>query len=188
MILPVLVLGGIALVPLRGGSLRRLADVRIRRAGLAVVAVLLQIVLIEVLADRVATAVAVALHLASYAAALAFVWANRRDVGLVAMGVGGLLNLAAIAANDGVMPADVDAVARAGLADEMVADGFENSAPAEGARLAALGDVFAVPEPLPLANVFSIGDVLIVAGSVVFVHRATAPARAVIASDVVATA
>jgi hypothetical protein len=37
-------------------------------------------------------------------------------------------------------------------------------------RLAFLGDVFAIPRGWPLANVFSVGDVLIAVGAVVAVH------------------
>jgi hypothetical protein len=37
-------------------------------------------------------------------------------------------------------------------------------------RLAFLGDVFAIPRGWPLANVFSVGDVLIAVGVVVAVH------------------
>ena len=52
---------------------------------------------------------------------------------------------------------------------------FENSAPVDDAHLAFLGDVFAVPAGWPLANVFSIGDVLIVIGAVALVHGACRP-------------
>jgi MFS family permease len=40
------------------------------------------------------------------------------------------------------------------------------------ARLPFLGDVFAVPRPLPFHNVFSVGDVCIAIGAAVIVHRA----------------
>jgi hypothetical protein len=42
-------------------------------------------------------------------------------------------------------------------------------------RLALLGDVFAVPRPLPFANVFSIGDLLIAVGGAWFIARTMAP-------------
>jgi hypothetical protein len=38
-------------------------------------------------------------------------------------------------------------------------------------RLAVLGDVFSLPRPLPFANVFSIGDVLIAVGGAWFIAR-----------------
>ncbi len=62
------------------------------------------------------------------------------------------------------MPASADALGRAGLV--AAPRGFSNSIALADPRLAALGDVFAVPESWPLANVFSIGDVLVVAGAI----------------------
>ena len=52
---------------------------------------------------------------------------------------------------------------------------FENSAISSGSRLWFLGDVFAVPHGWPFANVFSVGDVVIVVGLLVLVHRACRP-------------
>lgn len=43
-------------------------------------------------------------------------------------------------------------------------DRFTNSGPLEAPRLWFLGDIFAIPSGFPLANVFSVGDVLILAG------------------------
>ena len=58
------------------------------------------------------------------------------------------------------MPAASSALDRAGLRAE---GGFVNSARSDSA-VGFLGDVFAVPAGMPLANVFSIGDVLLVVG------------------------
>ena len=81
---------------------------------------------------------------------------------------GGLLNLAAIGANGGVMPAQRDALESAGIIVD--SPEFENSAVVDDARLWFLGDIFAVPEGIPFANVFSIGDVILVLGGAVAVH------------------
>ena len=86
-------------------------------------------------------------------------------------------NLAAIIANGGVMPTTEAALATAGLSP---ADGFSNSAVLADPRLAPLTDVFALPAAIPLANVFSIGDVLIGVGIVLVVAlgmRAARPGR-----------
>ena len=49
---------------------------------------------------------------------------------------------------------------------------YTNSALATSATLfAALGDNYVFPNPLPLANVFSLGDALIALGAVVFLVR-----------------
>ena len=60
------------------------------------------------------------------------------------------------------MPAREGALAAAGLSAD--GGGFENSDAVAGANVPWLGDVFAVPAGWPAANVFSVGDVLIVAG------------------------
>jgi hypothetical protein len=66
------------------------------------------------------------------------------------------------------MPASRAAQIAAGLVGRQ---GFENSAAVAHPNLGFLGDVFAVPADLPLANVFSIGDALLVLGTFLVVHR-----------------
>lgn len=164
-------------VPLTGGRLSRVAEVRLRWLPLLYVAVLVQVLLLEVLAPHISEASARALHLVTYALGAAVVARNIRVPGIPVIGLGGGMNLAAIAANGGVMPASPSAMQTAGLTD---AESFENSAVVDSAHLAFLGDVFAVPEALPLSNVFSIGDVVLVLGAAVLLHSVagTAPARA----------
>ena len=157
-----------ATVPLLGGRLGQVGSVRFRRTGWLAVALLMQVVVLQVLHTRLPTAAAAGIHLASYGAAGLFVWSNRAIPGLWLIGLGGASNLIAIGANGGVMPASPAAQAAAGLT---ASGGFENSAAVADARLSFLGDVFAWPDPLPLANVFSIGDVLLLAGVAVLVHQ-----------------
>jgi hypothetical protein len=54
---------------------------------------------------------------------------------------------------------------------ELSPDEFMNSGVLPHPTWAWLGDVFAWPEPMPLANVFSIGDVLIVLGALYAAHK-----------------
>ena len=157
-------------VPLCGGRLTRLAEIRIHRGWLIALALALQILVVNVVGASFPAALAAGIHLGSYALALAFVFANRRLPGIALLTLGGLANLVAIAANGGVMPASADALARAGK--PLAIEEFTNSGVVADARLAFLGDVFALPEPWPLANVFSIGDVLLVLGGGVLVHAA----------------
>jgi hypothetical protein len=42
-------------------------------------------------------------------------------------------------------------------------------------RLPWLGDIIALPDEMPLANALSIGDILLIVGMTVFVHRACRP-------------
>lgn len=167
MILPVAVLLLALSVPLTGGSLRGLAEVRLERTWVILAALGLQLVLTVGVTPP---DVGATLHLVSYAIAGTFVLVNRRVPGLVVTASGGALNLAAIAANGGVMPASPRALELAGIA--ATPERFANSAALEGARLSWLGDVFAIPDPWPLANVFSVGDVVLAIGIGIVFHSA----------------
>lgn len=157
-----------ATVPLAGGNLMRLADVQFRAPWLVIVAIGAQILIISVVPD-LAPSLFRAIHLLTYVLVAAFVVANRRLPGLVVVGVGGALNLLAITANGGVMPASAAATRQAGLTLEPKE--FENSAPVDGARLQFLGDIWATPSWLPVHNVFSVGDVVITLGVFVGLHH-----------------
>jgi hypothetical protein len=165
-----LVVLGLAIVtvPIAGGRLAVLADVHIRWAWMLPAALGVQIVAISVIPDA-PSPVPGFLHVSSYALAAACLAANLRLPGLPMIALGGCLNLAAIAANGGVMPASARALAVAGLDAGSAA--FENSAVVVDGRLTWLGDVFAIPAAWPLSNVFSIGDILIGIGLMVGVHR-----------------
>ncbi len=169
MILPVVLLVVIVSVPLLGGDLRRIGGLRIRGLWLAVMAMVAQTLVISVLAENLALGVAAALHVATYLATGLVVWWNRHLAGLPVIAAGGAANLAAIAANGGVMPAAPGALARAGL--PAAEAGFSNSAAVADPRLAWLGDIWAIPASWPLSNVFSIGDVLLVLGAGVLLHH-----------------
>lgn len=170
MILPVVVAMVALSVPVGGGDLRRLGRLPIRGSGWVAAALLVQLV---ITLTETAPAVGAALHLASYGLAALFVVVNRRIPGVLLTASGGALNLAAIAANGGVMPATPGALLAAGRDD--LAGHFVNSGAVEGARLWWLGDVFAIPAQFPLANVFSVGDVVLVVGIAVLLHRACRP-------------
>jgi Family of unknown function (DUF5317) len=107
-------------------------------------------------------------HLVSYLPAAVFLLANRRLRYLWIVGFGGALNVLAIAANGGVMPASAGALGAAGLPP--TTELFSNSTFIATPHLGFLGDVFAIPANWPLANVFSIGDVVIAAGFAAVVH------------------
>ena len=121
-------------------------------------ALALQIVVVEVALPR---GFAPVLHVLTYAAAFAFLWLNRRVRGALIVGVGAALNGITIALNGGTLPASRAAVEAAGIDPDIA---FANSAVLENPVLPWLGDVFAWPAPLPFANTFSVGDVLIVVG------------------------
>ncbi|WP_084079484.1 DUF5317 domain-containing protein [Demequina sp. NBRC 110057] len=103
-------------------------------------------------------------HVLTYVAAIAFLWLNRDVAGALVVGAGAFSNGLTIALNGGVLPAREAAVEAAGI--DRGAD-FANSAVVSDPVLPWLGDVFAWPEPLPLSNTFSVGDVLIIVGVVI---------------------
>jgi uncharacterized protein DUF5317 len=166
----------LATVPLAGGSLGALADVRLRGAWLVACALGVQ-VLITTVIPGLAEDVFRTVHAATYGLLAWFLWLNRRLPGVWIVGLGGLLNAAAILANGGVMPAAPGALAAAGLPPQTPGE-FANSAAVHAPALGWLGDVFAVPEAWgPLANVFSAGDLVIAAGLAVALHRLASPSR-----------
>ncbi len=168
MIIPVSFALAALTVPLATGRLSLLATLRLRWLPLAYLAVVVQMMLLEVAPADFPGAVARAIHLFSYALGALVVLRNARVPGVPILALGGALNLAAIVANGGVMPAAPAAMRVAGLQD---GPGFENSAVVEDARLLPLGDVFAIPEALPFSNVFSIGDLVLVLGAFVLMHE-----------------
>ena len=131
---------------------------RWRRPLLIWATLALQVVVVEAPLPDV---VAPVLHVLTYVLALAFLVVNRDVAGVLVVGAGAALNGVTIALNGGVLPASANAIAATGV-DR---DGeFANSAVVADPLLPWLGDIFAWPAPLPLANTFSVGDVLIAVG------------------------
>ena len=168
MIVPAALAVLIVLVPLLGGKIRHLAEINLKRTWLAVSALLIQVVVLNILPRGLPTMAYVAIHLATYVLAAGFVVSNRRVPGLPVIALGAALNLVVIAANHGVMPASPAASRIAG--HNAPADKFVNSAESANAHLAILGDNFAIPAGYPLANVFSIGDIVLIAGAALTFH------------------
>lgn len=168
MIIVVAAIIAVLTVPLTGKSLAPLGHVTFRHVWLVWLSIGTQL-LITVIPGFPSTLGEV-LHLATFATAAAFMWVNRGIPGTLWIALGAGLNLAAIAANGGTMPASAWAWRTAGF--DTLTTGFENSNVVEAPRLAWLGDVFAIPHGWPLANVFSIGDVVIVVGVGYFAHCA----------------
>jgi hypothetical protein len=117
-----------------------------------------QVVAIEV---SMPYALAATLHVLTYAVAVTFLWLNRRVFGVWIVAVGAAANGLVITLNGGTLPATAAAVQSAGLDSDLE---FTNSGVIDNPILPWLGDVFAWPAPMPLANTFSIGDVLVVMG------------------------
>ena len=166
MIIVVASIAAVLTVPLTGRSLSPMATLALRRVWLVWLSIGLQ-VLITML-PKFPNWLGQPLHLFTFVLSGAFVWSNRRIPGALLVALGAGMNLAAIAANNGTMPASAWAWRTAGF--PVLVGEFENSNVTESARLAWLGDVFAVPKDWPLSNVFSLGDIVIVFAVGYFAH------------------
>jgi len=180
-----LVLVGLALLLslLLGGDLRRLGGAHIRLSPLILLSLLLQIVIFTRWWQSVVPSdgVTSALYVVSLLLLLMVGWLNRRLPGLSILLLGLASNALVIFVNGGSMPASLWAMRTAGIVDSQVT--FEamrtanSSIAGSGTPLWFLGDVLAIPSRFPLANVYSVGDVLITIGGIWFVVANTRPAR-----------
>jgi hypothetical protein len=135
MLLVLIAIACVASVPLCGGDLRGLARLEMRAIWAVLVSAAIQIVITSAVRSG-DHAVHVGLHVTSYALASWFLFANRRLVGMYVVALGAVLNMIAIAANGGVMPAARAALRIAGID---ASRGFANSAAIADPRLLFLG-------------------------------------------------
>lgn len=175
------IVAGLFIGRLAGGRLDGLTTVRFRLAPIALGGLLFQLVLFSPAVSERIGDLGPVLYVASTAAVLVALLANLRLPGLWVLAVGAGMNLVAIVANGGYMPSSPEAwMALNGLA-EVPTEAYTNSALiTDATAFPALGDIFVFPRPLPFANVFSMGDVLIAAGAIVFLvrqMRTAAPSR-----------
>jgi hypothetical protein len=156
---------------LAGGRIERLADIRFRLAPLALVALAVQLALFSPLADALSADIARAVYTASTALVVVVVVANFRLPGVPLIVAGALCNLVAIVANGGAMPASPGALASLGVG----IGEHTNSVLVERPALEPLTDIFALPAWMPMANIFSVGDVLIGLGIAVAIAGSMRP-------------
>ena len=152
---------GLLVGALLGGRWLALGSIKFRWAPLISVGFLAQIVLFsEAVAARVGDAGPLLYVVSTLMVGVAVV-RNLRIPGVPLIVVGAVSNMAAILANGGFMPAAPDALASIGKSAPTI---YSNSAVVAQPALEFLTDRFALPHWLPLANVFSVGDILIGAG------------------------
>jgi Family of unknown function (DUF5317) len=150
-----------------GGSFSALAEVSIRGKKYAFAAIVLQLAAFpsNVLPWGTSTTAASALWLVSDALLIVMLFLNRRLPGLLVVAAGLASNLIAILANGGLMPVLPSALRGAGVNYQL----HNNSIRVVHPHLGLLVDRWAVPQWLPLGNVYSVGDVLIAVGTVITV-------------------
>jgi len=167
---------GVAVAMLFGGRLSALAEMRLRGISLVYLAFLLQVVAFPYawLPWHTSDNAAIGLWIASDTVLVLVMLRNIRLPGVSLIAVGLCMNLAAILANSGHMPALPSALRDAGLHYHVSMNSEAMNHPA----LPWLVDRWADPKWIPLANVFSVGDVVIAVGGFIValaVMRARVP-------------
>jgi Family of unknown function (DUF5317) len=159
----------LALGLLLGGRPSGLGDLHFRWPWVIVGALMVQVVLFSgPVSERIGD-LGPYIYVASTAAVLVAVLADRAIPGMAIVAVGAACNLTAIVANGGYMPADPGARAALGAVEPTV---YSNSAVIPHPALGMLTDIFAMPAGMPFANVFSVGDVIIAVGIMVVIISA----------------
>lgn len=170
-----IVLAVLVVALLRGGSLRRFAAVELRALPLVFGGLALQLLIFTPFrSEPLVTAFVPVVYLASMVLVLGWVWLNRHLPGISLVLVGVAMNTAAIVANGGYMPVMPLAAEYAGRSGNYASAGdtiANNSLATEGSQLWLLTDIFPVPAGIPLANVFSLGDILLTIGVCLFCYR-----------------
>lgn len=181
MILLVAVCISLIVALLRGRRLERLVDVSFRFGWLAFVGLGLQMVyaFLPTLASGATRWERMLLFAAAHGLLVPVVALNYRLPGFRLIGLGLILNMVVMVANDGLMPITGASLARAGLGH--LAAGIQPGSPISSAkdvllarediRLWILADILVLPPPV--RSVFSVGDALLALGAFVFFQRAT---------------
>jgi DHA3 family macrolide efflux protein-like MFS transporter len=153
---------GLLFAVILGGDLARLQSVRFRHAWTVGLALAVQLLLFLPTPFDLPSAGVAFLHSCTYGLLFWFAVANGniRTLWLVYAGLAS--NALAILANGGHMPLSAEAARAAEI-------GEYGNVSESASRLHFLGDVFAIPTELPLANVFSVGDILIGLGAIAFI-------------------
>lgn len=181
MILVVPMVLSILAAMLRGGDLLTLGKVSFRHSWLIVAGLLIQMLIFSSWWESMSACAMWTPHIYTLSMLLLLlaVGLNRTLPGMVPLGVGVLLNALAIWINGGQMPASLWALQTAGLPPSGNAaaswQSYNSILMDESTRLWLLCDIFALPKSWPMANIFSIGDVLISLGGVIFVQRTLVP-------------
>lgn len=153
---------------LRGGSLRKLLEMKLMKFPLIMAALLLRF-LVVMLGARDYPFV---LHYGPYIQIAAFLlllyalFANGSSLRLVAFGVA--LNFIVIIANGGFMPVSAAATAIAQIDVPIYAT---HAFISEETRLWFLADIIPIPPPYPYARVISIGDFFLALGLFLFIQK-----------------
>lgn len=178
MFIPLLILISVFVALARGGRLAYLAQISVKQAWILFVPLLLQFIAFSPLGEIVVlnSPLAQLLYALSLGVAVLALWLNRQLPGIRWIAIGLFLNFLVILLNGGFMPISNTARQFAGLPPVLGRD--MNVLPMSDATLLPfLGDILPLPAFVPFANVFSIGDILIAIGGILFTQRSLVPPK-----------
>jgi Family of unknown function (DUF5317) len=158
---------------LRGGQVANISHLGVRYVGFLFFPLLLQVVAFSPLGNLTLFGVLLAplLYIVSMGCLAIALWLNRHLPGVVWIALGFSLNFLVIALNGGLMPVSPLARAIAGFPPLTGRD--NNVIPiTDSTVLPWLSDIIPAPAFLPFANVYSVGDALIVIGGIIFTQAA----------------
>lgn len=167
---------GLLIGLLTGGSLAGFSLARFRLLPLLILAVFIQVAIFTPLMGETGFVLDYGhyIYMGTILLTLVVFARNLHIPGLVVILIGALLNAVVIFANGGFMPTKAELLDEAGRLENVQQTeqsneddtlGHTNSVIADDARLAFLGDIFALPQSVPLSNVYSIGDIFIAIGA-----------------------
>lgn len=177
MVLLLAVVVSIAIGYLTGGTLRHVGQMRVRWLPALLGALLAQIAIFSaILGTRdIIHRIGPYIYIATLLVTLGVMLRNLQIPGMPVIALGAALNALVIIANGGFMPSPEEALRDAGRLENVQEDEREqlegsyvlsNSTVADDdTNLRFLGDVIAIPDVIPLANVISIGDIVIAIGA-----------------------
>jgi hypothetical protein len=167
------IVAGLIIGRILGGRVRNLEHVHFVWWQLALAGLFVQLVLFAGPVEERIGSEGALIYVLSTLAVLVALLRNLRLPGLAIIAIGAILNLVPVLANGGAMPSAPEAWLQLTGVAALPVTHFSNVVLiGPGTLFPFLGDVFVFPRPLPMANVFSIGDTVIAVGAVVFLARA----------------
>lgn len=163
---------GLAAGVLTRGRIEALGSVKVKLWPVALIGLAFQLLLFSSPLASVVGKLGPSLYVVSTTLVLMTLVVNIRQPGFWLIALGAFANFTVIVANGGQMPASPEAFAILNGTPLVPTTDFSNSFIA-GPRTPFyfLADIFVLPRPIPFANVFSIGDVLIGLGGAWFIVK-----------------
>ncbi|MGI8928638.1 MAG: DUF5317 domain-containing protein [Candidatus Limnocylindrales bacterium] len=167
---------GLAAGLLTRGRIEALGSVKVKLWPVALIGLVFQLLLFSSPLAAVVGNLGPSLYVLSTAVVLMALVVNLRQPGFWLIALGAFANFTVIVANGGQMPASPEAFAILRGTPLVPTTDFSNSVIAgPHTQFYFLADLFVLPRPIPFANVFSIGDVLIGLGGAWFIVRVMHP-------------